>query len=242
MFSQQPDQKNLLLAIVLSMGVLLLWQYLYANPKMKEEQERQKRSQQPQVTMQAPGAPGTAAAPAPPSATPATGQPAAPGSAAVPTAPGAPATTMSREEVLKTSPRVAVETPALRGSIALRGARVDDISLVRYRETVDPRSPNVTLFSPSDVANPYQPYYSESGWIPAAGLAQKMPDRDTVWTAETKGALTPTSPVVLSWSNGQGLTFRRTFRLDANYMFSISDEVENKTGSDITLYPYALIS
>src|SRR5215470_4193628 len=107
MFSQQPDQKNLLLAIVLSMGVLLLWQYLYANPKMKEEQERQRRQQQ-QTTMQTPAAPANPATPAP-----TTAQPAVPDPAVAPAAPAAPATTMPREEVVKASPRVAIETSAL---------------------------------------------------------------------------------------------------------------------------------
>ena len=69
-----------------------------------------------------------------------------------------------------------------------------------------------------------------------------MPDRDTVWTAETNGPLTASSPAVLRWDNGQGLVFRRTIALDDSYMFKITDEVENKSGAEVTLYPYALIS
>ncbi len=230
MFSEKPDQKNLLAAIVLSMGVLLLWQYFYAGPKQKEELDRQARLKQTtaaQVGSTAPGAPAAGTAPAPGQA-----QPVTPGAVA-------PIATLSREDALKASPRIAVESPALRGSISLRGGRIDDLSLARYRETVEPTSSNVVFFSPSGVANAY---YAEKGWVPAPGIEQKMPDKDTVWTAETKGALTPTSPVVLSWSNGQGLTFRRTIRLDENYMFSIGDEVENKSGRELTLFPFALIS
>ena len=230
MFSQQPDQKNLLAAIVLSMGVLLLWQYFYAGPKQKEELERQARLKQTtasQVGSTAPGAPAAGTAPAPGQA-----QPVTPGAVA-------PVATLSREDALKASPRIAVESPALRGSISLRGGRIDDLSLAKYRETVEPTSSNVVFFSPSGVANAY---YAEKGWVPAPGIDQKMPDKDTVWTAETKGALTPTSPVVLSWNNGQGLAFRRTIKLDENYMFSIGDEVENKSGRELTLFPFALIS
>ena len=239
MFSQQPDQKNLLLAIVLSMGVLLAWQYFYAAPKLKEEQERQKRAQM-QTSQQVPGTqqagaqvggavPGTVGAP---SATQPGVQSTVPGV-------GAPDPVLSREAALKLSPRVGIETPALKGSIALVGARLDDIELVKYRETIDPKSPAVKLFAPSGTENPY---YSEQGWVPATGTNQKMPDRDTVWTAETKGPLTPTSPVVLSWDNGQGLTFRRTVKVDQSYMFTVTDEIENKTPGDVTLFPYSLIS
>ena len=228
MFSQQPDQKNLLLAIVLSMGVLLLWQYFYAVPKQKEELERQKmaRQQSGQVVPGQQGASKGGAVNAPPGQLPAN---------------GALATdqVLTRDAALKSSPRIAIETPSLNGSLSLLGARVDDLQLVKYHETIDPKSANVTLFSPSGTAHPY---YSEQGWVPASGTDQKMPDRDTLWTAETKGALTPTSPVLLSWDNGQGLVFRRTVKVDDNYLFTVTDEIENKTKADVTLYPYSLIS
>ena len=236
MFSQQPDQKNLLLAIVLSMGVLLLWQYFYAAPKLREEQERQRRAQQ-QTSQQVPGQQAGAQTGVP-GATGVQATAQAPGQGTVPGAAG-PETTLSREDALKLSPRVGIETPALRGTIALKGARIDDLEFVKYRETVDPKSANVTLFSPSGTAHPY---YSEQGWVPATGGSQKMPDRDTLWTAETKGSLTPTSPVLLSWDNGQGLMFRRTITIDQNYMFTVTDEIENKSSADVMLFPYSLIS
>ncbi len=231
MFSQQPDQKNLLAAIALSMGVLLLWQYFYAGPKQKEEMERQARLKQQTTSLQQ----GQATSGTPASITAPGTQPAAPGSA-VPAVPGR---EMTRDEALKASPRIEIETSALRGSVSLRGGRIDDLKLAKYRETVQPTSPNVVLFSPSGGPDAY---YAEKGWVPAPGVDQRMPDKDTVWTAETKGALTPTSPVVLSWDNGQGLIFRRTVKLDDDYMFTLVDDVENKSGKDVTLYPFALIS
>ena len=249
MFSQQPDQKNLVLAIVLSLGVLLLWQYLYAMPKQRDEQARQTTLKQQQTTSQpqisaTPVAPGTPAGPD----NPAQGAPTAPGST-IPSAPGStvsaptasavPVPKITREDAIKASPRLGIETAALRGSISLKGSRIDDLSLAKYRETIDKNSSNVVMFSPSGAPDAY---YAEKGWIAAPGLNQIMPSSDTVWTAETKGALTPTSPVVLTWANGKGLLFRRTIRLDDNYMFTLSDEVENKTGDDVTLFPYALIS
>ncbi len=232
MLSQQPEQKNLLLAIVLSMGVLFLWQHFYAGPKFKEEQDRQKRAQQ-QTSQQIPG---TQAKPG------AAGQvPVAPGSSAATTPQSQPAAPVTRDAALAASPRVGIETASLKGSIALKGGRLDDLRLVKYHETVDKKSPNVTLFSPS--GSPH-PYYAEFGWVPAgnAGQTHKRPTSDTLWTAETKGPLTPSSPVVLSWDNGQGLVFRRTISIDDNYMFNVSDTVDNKSGAAVTLFPYSLIS
>ena len=225
MQSQQPDhQKNLLLAILLSIGVLLGWQYFYASPKLKQDQERLQRTQQEQktATQQPTGTPSVPAA---------EGQvPAAPGVVAQPG--------MVREAALKSSPRIAVETPSLRGSIALKGGRIDDLELLKYRETVDPNSPNVVLFSPAEAPHPY---FAEYGWTAASGTTIPLPGRDTLWTAERAGPLRPGEPVTLSWDNGQGLKFRRTIEVDENYLFKITEEVENTTGAELTLYPYARI-
>ena len=234
MMQHDDNQKNLLLAIVLSVGVLLAWQLFYAGPKMKAEQERiaqQKQAQQPGTPAQ-PGA-------GQPVATP--GAPAAPGSpVAVPGAPSAPAlsTLMTRELSLKGSPRVAIETPSLRGSIALKGGRIDDLVLAKYREQVAPTSPNVVLFSPSDAPNPY---FAEHGWVAPAGVSMKLPGGDTIWTAASSGPLTPTNPARLTWDNGEGLVFRRTISVDADYMFTVRDEVQNNSAAAQTLYPYARI-
>jgi YidC/Oxa1 family membrane protein insertase len=223
---QDPDsQKNLLIAIVLSVGVLLAWQMFYAGPKMKEEQERRQRIQQEQTQVQ--GQPGAPAAT--PGTSPQPGVPAAGVAAAAPT----------RAAAVATSARVPVETPSLRGSIALVGGRIDDLVLRKYRETVDPKSPEVVLFSPSGAQHPY---YAEYGWVAGAGAAQPLPGPGTVWQPEKPGALTPNSPVTLVWDNGQGLAFRRTFAVDSDYLFTVTDEVRNTTSGDVVLHPYALIS
>jgi YidC/Oxa1 family membrane protein insertase len=222
----QDNQKNLLLAIVLSVGVLLIWQVFYAGPKLKEDQERRQRVQQEQSQT----APKTA-----PVATP--GAPTQPGSGVPSTAPTTPAAT--RAAAIEATPRVRIETPSLRGSISLTGGRIDDLVLVKYRDTVDPKSANVELFSPSGAPNPY---YAEYGWVAAAGVTQPMPGRDTLWHTERDGPLTPDAPVTLVWDNGQGLVFRRTIAVDANYLFTVTDAVENKTGGEVALHPFALIS
>jgi YidC/Oxa1 family membrane protein insertase len=164
MQSQQPEsQKNLLLAIALSAAVLMAWQYFYAGPKLKEEQARLEKLKQQQISQTVPGqAPGQVA-----------GQAGIPGAVTAPGGAGAPAVTvpsltLSREAAIAASPRIAVETPSLRGSIALRGGRFDDLSLVKYRETINPQSPNIELFSPGDGPRPYFAEYGRRRWRDAA--------------------------------------------------------------------------
>ncbi len=218
MQTQQPDsQKNLLIAIILSIAVLLGWQMLYGTPRQPEQ----------------PGKPApTQTAPTPGVAAPDGAAPAAPGAVAPSIAPAAP----TREAALDASPRVAIDAPSVRGSIALRGGRIDDLVLKHYRETVDPASPNVVLLSPAEGP---KAYFAEHGWVAPGGAAVQLPGRDTVWRVEKGGPLTPANPVTLVWSNEHGLTFRRVISIDDRYMFKVADTVENRTGADVTLYHYA---
>ncbi len=217
------DQKNTLLAIILSALVLIGWQIFFGMPQVeKQKQTQQQQQTQPQQPQQ-PGAtpqPGTA--------------PQAPGAPSPP-----PGQTMTREAALALSPRLRIETPRLAGSIALKGARIDDLSLTRYRETVAPSSPPIVLLAPS--GSPH-PFYAAFGWTPAAGTTVKLPGEDTVWRQEGTGALAVDRPVKLVYDNGEGLEFHRTVAVDDNYLFTIKDEVVNKGAAPVTLYPYALIS
>jgi YidC/Oxa1 family membrane protein insertase len=170
----REDNKNLLLAIVLSGIVLIAWNYFYGVPTM---QQQQRAAQSPAVQQTQPPVPGQ---PSPSQA----GGPSAPVPGTVPSTPAVPAIE-TREAALQRSPRVTVETPSLRGSINLRGGRIDDVALKNYRETVDPRSPNIVLFAPSGSQNPY---YAEFGWVGTDPAA--LPTPDTVWTADAQ-TLTP---------------------------------------------------
>jgi len=146
---------------------------------------------------------------------------------------------MNREAAIAAAPRIKIETPKISGSIALKGARIDDLALVQFRTTVDPKSPAVVLFSPSGSPTPY---YAEFGWVAAAGSTVRLPDRDTLWQQEGSGSLAPNSPVTLKYDNGDGLTFRRTIAIDERYLFTIKDDVTNIGNAPVTLYPFALIS
>ena len=221
------EQTNLILAVALSLMVLMGWQYFFAAPATRDEKAREEFSREVQAQREG------AAPQGPPSvATTPDGAPAAPQSAQSPQAP------VARAEALKQSPRVAIKTDSLEGSIALKSGRIDDLVLVKYREQLDPNSPKVTLLSP---ANSEHPYFAEYGWVAQSGSTQKLPDRDTLWTVESGNTLTASSPVTINWDNGQGLVFRRTFSVDENYMFKVVDEVENKTEAEVSLLPYARI-
>src|SRR6201994_2199487 len=228
------DQKNTILAIVLSAIVLIGWQFFFGIPQMeRQRQEALVKQQQAQQTQ--PPAPGQAA--------PSPGTP-APAAAPAPKPPGqeyvtTPAEQKSRETALAASPRIQIETSQIKGSIDLRGGRIDDISLTRYHETVDPGSPAIVLLAP---AGSTHPFYAEFGWVGAAGANVKAPGPETVWQREGSDALTPGHPVTLVYDNGEGLKFRRTIAVDEKFLFTLRDEVTNSGGAAVTLYPYARIS
>src|SRR4029079_19007913 len=132
--------------------------------------------------------------------------------------PGAAQPVVSRDTAIAASPRIKIETPRLSGSIALKGARIDALSLEKFRDTVDPKSPAIVLYSPSNTAHPY---YAEFGWVPASGSTARIPDQNTMWQKEGSGSLSPSNPVILKYDNGEGLTFRRTIAVDDRYLFTI---------------------
>jgi YidC/Oxa1 family membrane protein insertase len=219
------DNKNTILAIVLSALVLLGWQYFFAVPQEKARQE-QLQAQQQKQNVPTPDQPKSAQ---PQAQSQVPGQAAAPSSAA----PG------DRRAALATSPRVPIATDTLQGTIALKGGRIDDLALLKFRETVDPKSPPIVLLSPSGTGDPF---YAEFGWTGAAGANVKLPNSETVWKQVGSGGLGVGRPVTLTYDNGEGLEFRRTIAVDDKYLFTIKDDVSNKGENPVTLFPYALIS
>ncbi|MEI8151707.1 MAG: membrane protein insertase YidC [Hyphomicrobiales bacterium] len=224
------DQKNTVLAIALSLLVLIVWQYFVGFPQMeRQRQEALLKQQQQQQQAQTPAQPGQ---PAP--AAQGGAQPQLPGQGAAPTL----NLQLSREAVLKASPRISIETPRLSGSIALKGAAIDDIALTQYRETIDPKSPPIVLLSPQ--GSPH-PFYAEFGWVGGAGATIKAPDANTVWTQQGGNQLGVGKPVTLTWDNGDGLEFRRIVSVDEKYLISVENQVSNKGASPVSLFPFALI-
>src|SRR4029078_4119784 len=221
------DNKNTILAIVLSALVLLGWQYFFAAPQEKARQEQlQLQAQQQKQKVPTPDQ----SKPAQPQA-----QSQVPGQANAPSS----AAPVDRRAALANSPRVPIVTDTLQGTIALKGGRIDDLALVKFRETTDPKSPPIVLLSPSGTGDPF---YAEFGWTGAAGANVKLPTSETVWKQVGSGGLGVGHPVTLTYDNGEGLEFRRTIAVDDKYLFTIKDDVSNKGESPVTLFPYALIS
>jgi len=212
------DQKNFIVAIVLSVAIIMGWQYLFPakHPQPQEQQQTAGQST-------APNAPQSGST-----------QPSAPGAPS--SGQSASEKVMTREEALAASPRVTFNTPQLIGSIALKGARIDDVRLAKHREELDPSSPPVPVLSPLGGDHPY---YAEFGWT-SSDASIKVPGPDSLWTASNT-TLAPDKPVRLTWDNGAGLIFGLDISLDENFMFAVKQSVENKTDKPVTLFPWSLV-
>jgi YidC/Oxa1 family membrane protein insertase len=202
------DKRNLILAAVLTLAILFGWPLI---------SERFFPTPKQPAVVQAPAAPQTAA----PTGT------AAPNAEAAAIKPIA--------QVLPTSPRVAIDTPKLKGSVNLKGARIDDIELPTYRETIEKNAPAVRLFSPVGTKDAY---FAGFGW---SGNGIRTPDANTVWTADGK-ALTPRTPVTLSWDNGTGQLFKIRLTVDENYMLGVQQTIENRGTAPVSARPFGYVS
>jgi YidC/Oxa1 family membrane protein insertase len=202
------NQRNMILAIVLSALVLFGWQFLGdrffppAKPPVTKIEGGQEK------VLPQPGA-----------------DPAAAGPKAI----------RARAAVLRETPRVAIDTPKLAGSINLKGARIDDLVLKAYRETVAKNAPPIRLLSP--LGSPAA-YYAGFGWT---GDGVDAPGPNTVWTASGT-ALTPETPVTLSWTNTRGQRFETVIAVDRDYMFTITQKLVNGGAGAVAARPYGLIS
>ncbi|MEM5471329.1 membrane protein insertase YidC [Hoeflea sp. AS60] len=224
------NNRNYFVAILLSVLVLVAWQFLYVSPKIERERVAAE-AQQAQQAAQTPAAgTGDATLPGAVSGSAPGGEVAAPGSAA--------AAGLSREQVLAQTQRIAIDTPALSGSINLAGARIDDILLKEYHETVDDTSPRITLLSPAALNSGY---FAEVGFI-ADAASGPAPGPDTVWSAAEGQTLTPSTPVTLTYDNGAGLVFTRIISVDENYLFSFEDTIANSGESAASIAGYGRVT
>ncbi|EPX86916.1 membrane protein insertase YidC [Salipiger mucosus] len=213
------QNKNLLIATALSFVVILVWFVLFPPPEEPVEDQTP-----PAVTeTQTEGGDSIASTPG--------------------VAPGAEADSPSTEEVSRQAsdaPRVDIDTARLSGSISLAGGRIDTLQLKDYTETRDPSSPNVQILAPvgSD-----QPYYALYGWAPGSGLTlEDVPGPNTAWEIEDGETLTVESPVTLRWDSPAGLVFRRTISVDEDFMFSVTQSVENTGDTQVSSAPYGIVA
>jgi YidC/Oxa1 family membrane protein insertase len=213
-----PENRNLIMAVALSMIVLLGWQMLVIQPEMEREAAEQKQI----ATEMANSSIGAQV----------TGQPVVSAVTGTPTV-GEGAVTPKSVETAK---RIVIEAPLVRGSFSLRGARLDDVILTGYKESLDGDSDNIHFLqkTSSDM-----PFFVEFGWS-SSDANQLMPTADSTWSADRE-LLAPSSPVTLTWKNGQGLTFSRRISINDDYLFTFEDSVTSTLASDVTLYPYGLV-
>ncbi|MBX7146875.1 MAG: membrane protein insertase YidC [Alphaproteobacteria bacterium] len=207
------DQRNVILAVVISLLILLGFQYFVELPRQKELAQNQQNTNlanppvdqaklsNQNVSSQSPSTP----------------------------------TFKTRTEALATSPRIKIISSKVEGSISLQGGRIDDLSLLHYREQPSVTSPNIVLLNPVGLENSY---FIDWGWLADGQI--KVPTQDTLWRT-TDQELRPNHPVTLTWDNGQGLVFERIYKLDENYLFTIEQKVENKGNNLVNLYPFGKI-
>ncbi|TDQ64252.1 YidC/Oxa1 family membrane protein insertase [Maritalea mobilis] len=217
------EGRNYVLAIGLSILVLVGWQFFVAGPQLERAQRQaeiaaqQEQSQSDVSDLPTPSADGSTAD----VATQTTG------------------IVGSREDVIAQGDRVTIETVALTGSINLTGGRIDDLRLKRYHETVDDSSPIITLLSPEGTP---EPYFVEQGWVSSTGSTTNLPKADTKWQVEGNDTLAVNTPVTLTFDNGAGQVFTRTFNVDENYLFTVTQSVQNNGTGDIALFPYSRVT
>jgi len=209
------QNKNLILATVLSFVVILLWFFLFPPDEINQNPVVESASSASQEN--------TGLLPPALNLTPQTGdQP----SAIVPSS-------------QNLAPRVKIDTPNLTGSISLLGGRIDELALREYFETLE-KQKNVTLLSPVGNENAY---YALFGWAPAGDLTHDdVPGPNTLWEIESGDIISVGSPVSLKWRNERDLVFHRKISVDTNFMFTITQSVENKSSKSQNIQPYGIVA
>jgi YidC/Oxa1 family membrane protein insertase len=213
---KNENTRNMVIFAVCTAAILILYQVFVMGPQM----ERRKAAQEAAAAEQVAAPAGATAG-------------AVPGS----TATGALTFVTDRTQALGRVPRIPVSTPTLQGSLSLQGGRIDDLFLKNYRQTIDPSSPYEELFRPQGMEHAY---FAQFGWT-GQNIAGGVPGPNTVWRLTNGSTLTQTTPVTLTWDNGQGLRFTRVIAIDAQYMFTVTDTVANLGTQAVIIAPYGRI-
>lgn len=215
MHKDETDYKRIFLAVFLAAIVLIGWQIKVEWPRRQalaqlHTQTTQKRSQESATHAEKIPAKGSD---------------------------GEENASLSREQRIAASPRIRIQSDKLQGSIALTGARFDDLILPKYRVSIEKDSPAVTLLSPS---GDKEAWFVQTGWL-SEDNKTKVPDQKSVWESDKK-TLSSGETAHLSWNNGEGVTFLLAITLDDDYMFRLAQSIENHSGQTVTLLPYAYVN
>ena len=208
------DNKNVFVAIALSMSVLLFWGAFFETPKSQIEQKTNNQIQEKKENSVTPSA----------DQTPSINQLSV-------------EKKVSRDESINNSDRIRIENENIIGSISLEGGLIDDISFKNHKQKVE-GSKNIEFLNPAQTENGF---YAESGWA-SIGNKIKVPTKNSKWKVEGNKVLTDKSPVILKWNNNEGVIFKKKIELDEKYLFKISQEIQNNSSQSVELYPYAQIT
>ncbi len=201
------DNKNVFVAIALSMSVLLFWAAFFEEPRPVEKSipQQQKEDVESKIT---------------PNISDSTN-----------------VKKISRAESIKGSKRLVIENSSIIGSLSLKGGLIDDISFKKHKQNLK-NNKNVEFLNPSETEDGF---YVETGWT-SLGNKIKVPTKETVWGYKGNNILNKNQPIFLEWNNGEGIIFKRKIELDDNYLFTITQQVQNNTNQPLELYPYAQIT
>ncbi|MFL2946277.1 MAG: membrane protein insertase YidC [Parvibaculales bacterium] len=228
----QDNNSNFLMAVVLSLGVLLGWQFFVVEPRLAEERARQLAAAE-EIAAFAENQ-GTGASPE--------SELRAPDISGAPTVAGtapAPSTKPANNDAFADSPRLKIETEQLSGSIALMGARFDDLILADYAESLAADAPRQRILQAENEFGHWQVHH---GWVGGESANVTLPGPTSLWRLVDGTVLTPTSPVTIAHTTPEGVEFRQRIEVDNNFMFTITHSARNNTSASLTLYPFAQIS
>ena len=204
------DNKNVFVAIALSMSVLLFWGAFFESPNPVEDNSNQKNLEKKIVS--------------PNNVTPNINE-------------AVKINSVSREESINKVDRIKIENENIVGTISLKGGLIDDISFKNHKQDLK-ENKNVVFLNPQQTENGY---FVETGWT-SIGNKIKVPSLNSLWNIEGNNILSASNPVTLQWKNEDGIIFKKIIELDEQYLFNITQKVENNTNVSIDLYPYAQIT
>ncbi|MBL0848766.1 MAG: membrane protein insertase YidC [Candidatus Liberibacter ctenarytainae] len=208
--------RNYFTAVALSVAIVFIWQFLYVNPRIEAMREQKKISHSIDSSTQRDtsnqGNTSSFISPI----------------------------LVDQAQALTLSPRIKIESPSLVGSINMRGAQFDDISLKGYHINISENSPKVTIFSPSNTANAYFATLDYGSKSTTSDM--DFPKENTVWTLVSGKNLTPSTPIKLAFKNTHNVSFERVISMDNNYLFTITDVIANNSKTPITFSPHGRIT
>ena len=207
------DLRNVIFAIALSFAVLFGWSVIFETPKIEEEKNLQRTENESTNNDKTSSVPSVNVENLKP-------------------------TSISREDAIKSTNRIKFENENIEGSISLEGALIDDITFKKYNETLEGNK-KVTYLNPVGTNNGY---FVETGWASSNIKKITLPNSETIWKIKGNNKLSEGNPVIVEWDNSSGIIFRKKIQLDDKFLFKITQEVQNRSGETLELYPYAQIT